>query len=67
MEPCTGAAATSHEGRVAGAVTSRIPHVVSEPTPQDPKRALGPFRVAPVGYGAMRLTGTRGVRTAAGP
>jgi pyridoxine 4-dehydrogenase len=38
-------------------VTSHPPHMGSEPAHPVPHRALGPYRVAPIGYGAMRLTG----------
>ena len=38
-------------------MTSDPEHMGSEPAHPVPQRALGPYRVAPIGYGAMRLTG----------
>jgi hypothetical protein len=43
--------------RKEACVTSHPPHMGSEPAHPVPRRALGPYRVAPIGYGAMRLTG----------
>ena len=38
-------------------MTSQPQYMGSEPAHRLPHRALGPYRVAPIGYGAMRLTG----------
>src|SRR4029434_9349870 len=38
-------------------MTSPPQHLGSEQARRLPHRALGPYRVAPIGYGAMRLTG----------
>jgi aryl-alcohol dehydrogenase-like predicted oxidoreductase len=38
-------------------VTSHPQHTGSGSAHPVPQRALGPYRVAPIGYGAMRLTG----------
>ena len=52
--------------RKGDSVTSHHQHMGSEPAHPVSQRPLGPYRVAPIGYGAMRLTGP-GVRAATGP